>query len=70
MLIGSHVRLENRFVIPFNSNVVDHYRTIIAANCNKRRVLAVEIKTHYSRISHELVLWMSRILDRIAANQT
>jgi len=69
-VLGSpHSGLVDGLIISLDSNIIDHDSTVVAADSEEGRILGVEVKAHYTRLSSELILWECRVLNGEAADE-
>jgi len=69
MLSSSDSRLVNRLVV-LVADIKDHYGTIVATSSNKGGFIRMEVNSHNTRLSSELILGPGEILDGVAADET
>ncbi len=70
MLGSSHCGLIDGLIIALDSDIIDHDGTIVATDCEEGGELGMEIKAHDSRLSCELELRVSGVLNGETADQT
>ena len=70
VLVGSNSGKIDWLIMTLKSDIEDHDSTIIETNSQKGGVVGMEVQAHDTRLSGEVVLRPSGVLDGVAADET